>query len=242
MFRVIREFKPNWVIAENVNGFINMGLSDVLNDLESEGFESQAFIIPACAVGAPHERKRVWIMAYSECNNSRTSSIRESSKEYVSNANSAGFQEERPEQQSTGTVNFFSDSRCKRNTRDEEDRNDSGTPRKGDAFEFERPDQTILYSKCEGLQGPNKSKLESRNTSRSGWRPIESEFCRVDDGIPRELDSNLKQFKTEFSGGYVTKEKIPNRCNRIKGLGNAVIPQIPYIIGKYIMEIENASK
>lgn len=237
MFRVIREFKPNWVIAENVNGFVNMGLSDVLNDLESEGFESQAFIIPACAVGAPHERKRVWIVAYSKGNRSKGES-----REIQGENESKKTERQEKRIWKSNATSFFSDSRCKRNTRDEEDRNDSGTPRKGDAFEFERPDQTILYSKREGLQGPNESKLESRNTSRSSWWPVESEFCRVDDGIPRELDSNLKQFQKEFTKGYVTKEKIPNRANRIKGLGNAVVPQIPYIIGKYIMEIENANK
>jgi DNA (cytosine-5)-methyltransferase 1 len=63
MFRAIREVKPRWVLAENVAGIINMELENVLADLEGACYETQAFVIPACAVGAPHRRDRVWIVA-----------------------------------------------------------------------------------------------------------------------------------------------------------------------------------
>jgi len=42
-----------------------MALDDVLSDLENEGYACQAFVIPACAVNAPHKRDRVWIVAHS---------------------------------------------------------------------------------------------------------------------------------------------------------------------------------
>ena len=64
-FRLIQEIRPTWVIAENVAGHINMGLDSVLADLESEGYNVQTFLIPACAVGAVHRRDRVWIVAHS---------------------------------------------------------------------------------------------------------------------------------------------------------------------------------
>lgn len=68
MFRVIREFKPTWVIAENVRGLVtwNEGLvlEQVCTDLESEGYEVQPLIIPAVAVNAPHRRDRVWFIAH----------------------------------------------------------------------------------------------------------------------------------------------------------------------------------
>jgi DNA (cytosine-5)-methyltransferase 1 len=68
MLRVIRELQPTWVIGENVAGFINMGLEDACVDLESEGYAVQVFNIPACGVEAWHERKRVFIVAYSKHN------------------------------------------------------------------------------------------------------------------------------------------------------------------------------
>jgi len=89
MLRVIKEFKPTWIIGENVAGIRSMELvnSDsavesnpdiqedgendyttvldgICNDLEGIGYEVQPIIIPACAVGAPHRRDRVWIVAH----------------------------------------------------------------------------------------------------------------------------------------------------------------------------------
>ena len=72
MLRVIREVRPAWVVGENVAGIIGMAeFKVVCSDLEAEGYEVQPFIIPACAVGAPHRRDRVWIVAHAD-NNSQS--------------------------------------------------------------------------------------------------------------------------------------------------------------------------
>lgn len=63
MFRIISEARPTWIVGENVVGIINVALKGVLSDLESIGYETQCFVIPACAVDAPHRRDRVWIIA-----------------------------------------------------------------------------------------------------------------------------------------------------------------------------------
>ena len=63
MLRAIRESRPTWIVGENVNGFINMGLADAASDLALEGYVVRPFIVPACAVGADHRRDRVWIVA-----------------------------------------------------------------------------------------------------------------------------------------------------------------------------------
>lgn len=93
MLRAIREIQPTWVIGENVAGILTMvqpgeeiavgsqqtifGEADrertmlrqqfvvetVCLDLEREGYSIQPFVIPACAVGAPHRRDRVWFVA-----------------------------------------------------------------------------------------------------------------------------------------------------------------------------------
>lgn len=63
MVRVIATIRPAWIIGENVAGIINMALDKVHSDLESIGYTVQSFIIPACALNAPHRRDRVWIVA-----------------------------------------------------------------------------------------------------------------------------------------------------------------------------------
>lgn len=68
MLRAIREIRPRWVVGENVLGIVSwsegMVLEQVCADLEGEGYEVQPFLIPACAVDAPHRRDRVWFVAH----------------------------------------------------------------------------------------------------------------------------------------------------------------------------------
>ena len=92
MLRAIREIQPTWVVGENVAGLLSMvqpgkaikvGCADdlfdenfiyrteqqftidaICEDLECAGYSVQPFVIPACAVGAPHRRDRVWIIAH----------------------------------------------------------------------------------------------------------------------------------------------------------------------------------
>jgi DNA-cytosine methyltransferase len=70
--RVVAECKPRWFIGENVEGLINinngMVLRQVQTDLEEQGFQVQCIVIPASGIGAWHQRKRIWIVAYSDSN------------------------------------------------------------------------------------------------------------------------------------------------------------------------------
>ena len=65
--RIVREVYPRWVLFENVHGMCSLdnglALDQVLADLESEGYEVQTFLVPACAVNAPHRRNRIWLIA-----------------------------------------------------------------------------------------------------------------------------------------------------------------------------------
>jgi DNA (cytosine-5)-methyltransferase 1 len=67
MLRVISEVKPTYVVGENVRGLTNwnggMVFEEVCVDLESQGYEVQPILLPACAVGAPHRRDRIWFVA-----------------------------------------------------------------------------------------------------------------------------------------------------------------------------------
>ena len=73
MFRLVKELRPTWVIGENVAGHINMGLDEVLADLETEGYTARTFVIPACAVDAHHRRDRVWTVAHTSSGSGRDS-------------------------------------------------------------------------------------------------------------------------------------------------------------------------
>lgn len=94
MLRAIREIQPDWVVGENVAGILTMVqpgsetplgseetlfgednrkrtlhrqeyvVETVCNDLEREGYSVQPVVIPACAVGAPHRRDRVFFIAH----------------------------------------------------------------------------------------------------------------------------------------------------------------------------------
>ena len=64
----IRLLRPEYVIAENVPGHLSLGFDRVLADLASLGFDAEWSIVPACALGAPHTRERLCIVAHSESN------------------------------------------------------------------------------------------------------------------------------------------------------------------------------
>jgi DNA (cytosine-5)-methyltransferase 1 len=70
MLRVIRECAPRYVVGENVRGLVgwNGGLvfEEVCADLEACGYAVQPFLLPACGVGAPHRRDRIWFVAYAD--------------------------------------------------------------------------------------------------------------------------------------------------------------------------------
>jgi DNA (cytosine-5)-methyltransferase 1 len=70
MLRAIKEIKPKFIIGENVRGLVSWGgglvFNEVCDDLEGEGYEVQPFLIPAASVNAPHQRQRIWFVAYSK--------------------------------------------------------------------------------------------------------------------------------------------------------------------------------
>lgn len=125
MLRVIREVQPRWIVGENVRGLLswNEGVvfEEVCTDLESEGYEVQAFIIPAAGVGAPHRRERVWIIAYNngilwregrKFEPRKQSRHRESNEncntkinKYATNADSNGFMQNRRHDRCCENVN-----------------------------------------------------------------------------------------------------------------------------------------
>ena len=66
IFKIVTHLRPSWCLFENVVGHVTVGLDHVLSDLEMGGYTAWPLILPACCVGAPHQRERVWIIAYSD--------------------------------------------------------------------------------------------------------------------------------------------------------------------------------
>ena len=236
MLRVIRETKPRWVIGENVEGIVNinegMVLRQVLNDLENEGFQSQCIIIPASGIGAWHQRKRIWILAYSNNNGSYRSqrnATKQSSNEQkdrlsfgddkdVPNTNTGFSIRENEEIQSRGnaTTNGSEDV----SNSDSWLRGGRGTELKsGDdriwGFCSEKEKQTRNDIRCKTI-GCNA--VLGKETTNKTWWQIESELRGIPDGLSTKLHED--------------------RSNRIKALGNSIVPQIARQIGLSIMEAE----
>lgn len=87
MFEIAQNVRADWIIGENVNGLVNMGLDQILSQLEDNNYSTRVFNIPASAVGAEHLRQRLWIVAHSNCSSStrkRISSRLEETRQFDS--------------------------------------------------------------------------------------------------------------------------------------------------------------
>jgi DNA (cytosine-5)-methyltransferase 1 len=99
MLRAIREIQPRWVVGENVRGLTNWNgglvFDEVQADLEAEGYEVLPFLLPACAVNAPHRRDRIWFVAHSKSNggqkHSRSMGSKSRKEETRGDKSSIGF-------------------------------------------------------------------------------------------------------------------------------------------------------
>ena len=81
MLRAIREIQPTWVVGENVRGLTNWNgglvFDEVQAELEAQGYQVTPFLLPACAVNAPHRRDRIWFIAYSASASERAKEFRQ---------------------------------------------------------------------------------------------------------------------------------------------------------------------
>jgi DNA (cytosine-5)-methyltransferase 1 len=262
MLGVIKKFKPTYVIGENVAGLINMGLDEVCTSLEMEGYEVQPIIIPACAKNAPHRRDRVWIVGYSNNPRSRTSGSR------VDGSRPACSEEREFAQFGTGGSGELNSNTSQINDRrhnriQEEgqvqqsgncDESDNAANSRGSesgrvssikwkaSSEIGEGDKNVTNSSNEGLQGEFKQngiegeKIRNKQPSRlyrtweRNWVEVATRLCRMDDGLSTFLDRLNDE-----------RKRLGTRTNRLKGLGNAIVPQIAYEIMKAINRSRNDS-
>lgn len=220
MFRLVQELRPTWVIGENVAGHINMGLDEVLADLETEGYTTRTFVIPAVAVDAHHRRDRVWTVAHTSSGSGRDS------KSVV------GRQDNETERsQDTNTI-----------VRSGENVADSDSPYQqgrrlssGIHSQDHEPNSDSKFSGSRNVADSERQRRQGQgtlgdaiDTEAQGQRQAAQPF----DGGQRPV------WRTEPNVGRVANG-VPRRSHRLKQLGNAVVPQVVEQIAKSIWRIEH---
>jgi len=230
MLRVISEVKPTYVVGENVRGLTNWNggvvFEEVCVDLESQGYTVQPILLPACAVGAPHRRDRVWFVAYNAAySNSRRL---EGTEEIRWNSINAEWESEFGITSNTNLLRQH-----ERECNNEEFTSEGGINALNDIAENVEYG-AAAYPKNIGqeyaLENGELERGRFRQSNKRGfWNafPSQSPICGGDDGLPTELDG-------------ITFSKW--RQESIKGYGNAIVPQVAYEIFKVIAEMDAREK
>jgi site-specific DNA-cytosine methylase len=189
MFRIIKAFKPRFVIGENVRGIVNIQdgvvFETVCTNLEDEGYEVQPFNIPAAAVGAPHRRERIWFIAVREEPMVDSDNIRfEQHNETTETTSRRGTS---ATSQSTSNVgnSEYNGSPTSEIRRGNEKINGGTEERQNNSFEFERTSRSEdngnvsenvadtengrgQPSQSERWQGTERGSIDSRGIEREG--------------------------------------------------------------------------
>ncbi len=216
--RVLSELLPTWAVFENptgigslgeLGGLLEMGselpeaipdreaveLDNICGDIEKAGYEVQPVCIPACAIGAPHQRYRIFIIAHSNQLRGRG----------WNNGNSGrGISESRKRLQRYKDDSKFNSRKAREVS--------------------SRGNQPDTHAEGEGLEGT----VTEREVCRGG---LPAEHYSIPD-----WQENWIEVATRLCG---VDARISNRVDRLKALGNAIVPQQIYPIFKAIAEIEN---
>jgi DNA (cytosine-5)-methyltransferase 1 len=247
MLRAIREISPRWVVGENVRGLTNWNgglvFDEVQADLEAEGYEVLPFLLPACAVNAPHRRDRIWFIAnrnVANPTNQRPRKLRNKSKKAGAREGDKLFGSQ------CGVANQSGDATNAERLRlqQRQDTKEMGGPQtkicgKGNqpanaietdgAFENATNTNSTPSQRRNGQAQKKRQKQSGRIKSFSehtGWEvfPTQPPVCGGDDGLPTELDG-------------ITFPKWRNES--IKAYGNAIVPQVAYQIFQAIEAYRN---
>jgi len=219
--RLIKELQPKWVIAENVSALRSRGLDQVLRSLSEIGYDAEWHCIPASAVGAPHRRDRVWIVAYPNSNDGGNRSITKplEGDTWVELGSSSKRQyEPNPSE----VMAYSNDTRGR-------------TSSHGVNSQWEETQQEWELQSFSGISGCGKAMANPNQlgtqVQTSGEHPSQPMLR----GSGEDWKTTVGNFwSIEPNVGRVA-HGIPKRVDRIKQLGNAVVPQIPELIGRVIL-------
>ena len=244
-FRLIKECRPTWVIGENVSGHIKLGLDAVQEDLESEGYSLRTFSVSASSIGANHQRERIWTVAYSQRNYDSQQIKRVDGEE-------SSLQKEHRENDST-TRNFSGASAVRETRNEHADVEDARRRSWGEQF---------TRNKESTGRGTSEKTERSTNTDTSSGPSEGTETMANTSSIKSNVGEDIQHTSTGNGQGETGRESsseepnrnwwniepdvgrvahgVPDRTHRLKALGNAVVPQIPYHIATTILEVTDA--
>lgn len=264
MLRAIREIQPDWVVCENVDGIISMVqpgsefevesqfamfeedhtetvleqeyvIETICRDIECEGYSVQPVIIPACAVGAPHRRYRVWFIAHRNSDDAGRYG-------YGETGCSAGKDKEiekqrkriRNEFERTCEERIASNSSCKRQSI-------------GNDPEYEREIQSIeeraQYNReTDGLCSikTSSNSTSERHKERTKYQTVE--YMQNNGFAAFPTQSPVLCGDDGFSGGLDGITFLKWRNESIKSYGNTIVPQVVYEIFKSIKKVNEILK
>jgi len=187
LMRVVRMVRPRFVVLENVAALLGRGMGDVLGELSESGYDAEWDCVPASAVGAPHRRDRVFIVAYPA-------------------RHEPGRTEPRPERERTrprgesGDVADAEQDGCRASGRIESEMGGTKSTQEGEEPETRRASTPAIDGRDVGWSVPSR-----------WWLP-EPPVGRVAHGVPSRVD-------------------------RLKCLGNAVVPQVAEVVGRRVVEL-----
>ena len=207
----ISELRPRYAILENVRGHLSLGGLQVVGELAEIGYDAEWRIVSAAGVGAPHRRDRIIIVAYPT--------------ELFSNG---GNNNARVSMESQ-TISQFGNSSGSENVA-HSNNSRGGTSERG--IDTNRSQEIQEWENIAqfGVGGCSTS-LADTNGGRQQECDAQKRIISIFDQIC--AGEYASQWKVEPELGRVA-DGIPNRVDRLRGLGNAVVPQVAEYIGRLI--------
>ena len=222
---LVADLRPAWCLFENVAGHVTLGIDRVLADLEEIGYACWPVVVPACAVGAPHRRDRVWIIARSVADAERVRGREHRAADAAQGALPAALWGEGAPWAGSGgaPLAHAADGGVRRG----EPSGQPGQPARGG--------ETLAHAPCLGEREP----ADETDALATGWAaralPGGGSRRETEPGLGGAIDGLSRQLARPWDGGWEdgvprVTAGCPDRVNKLKALGNAIVPQVAYVL------------